>query len=570
MTTIDVVETESSEKSKRSLGSPVAALAPSIQKSVSPPDFLEDHVRGVPVPTAAKREWAAYVRVSKVMGREGDSFVSPRQQETAIRMALDVKYGAKPHDEHVFIDVDKSGRDDNRPNFQRMLEWVYEAPVNRGICVMDGSRLFRNSSEFTRTVKTLEALGAEYLSVHEAIDSGTPEGTLMHTMLAAMHQFQSDAIARRWRMTQKGRVEDGLPSGGAARFGYEAIETVDEEGRTRRARIHTPHPINGPILARMYEEFLAGRGAQTIAKNLNDRGETTSRGQQWSIQTVLRTLDCGFGAGKVLVGTYENQVVKGENDRPLFKDGQVVTRKVRIREEFVDGKHEALITPEQWEQYLRTRESRRKKAPRHKSPRWHLAGLAKCGLCGANLLVSSYGDPKTLVSCGKYKSSRTCTGIWIRRTSLDRVVTWWLSSRLDELARHASSAKQRDRALAKATANMEQIKAKLEKLSRERVGNVRAHSAGDLTESEFSEAKRQNAAETATAQEALTAAQVEVDRLAPVADVYDALIKFGEQTDDDPAAYNTLLARVIDHVDVTKTDITIYPVIGDSYDVPRL
>ena len=115
---------------------------------------------------AAKREWAAYVRVSKVNGREGDSFASPRQQEDAIRAALGIRYGATVADEHVYEDLDRTGTDDNRPAFREMLAWAHESPSTRGIAVMDGSRLFRKTALFLTTVERLERAGGEYLSVH--------------------------------------------------------------------------------------------------------------------------------------------------------------------------------------------------------------------------------------------------------------------------------------------------------------------------------------------------------------------------------------------------------------------
>ena len=133
-------------------------------------------------------------------------------------------------------------------------------------------------------------------------------------------------------------------------------------------RVQKPHPVNGPVLAQMYADFVAGQGAQKIAKGLNEKGVLSPRGNEWNIQGVLRTLDSGFAAGKLKV----------------MEDGEAVYR---------DGVHQAVIDEAIWQRYLRVRESRRTDAPRHKSPQWRLAKLAKCGLCGSNLIVASYLDP---------------------------------------------------------------------------------------------------------------------------------------------------------------------------------
>jgi site-specific DNA recombinase len=68
-----------------------------------------------------------YVRVSKVGGREGDGFISPEVQETAIRewakrSAVDVVM--QPHELKV------SGGTMDRPVFNRIMERA-SAPVSR-------------------------------------------------------------------------------------------------------------------------------------------------------------------------------------------------------------------------------------------------------------------------------------------------------------------------------------------------------------------------------------------------------------------------------------------------------
>lgn len=517
---------------------------------------------------APKREWAAYVRVSKVNGREGDSFASPQQQETVIRAALGLKHDATVADDQVYVDLDRTGRDGNRPAFKEMLAWVRESPSTRGVAVMDGTRLFRDAAEFLSITRDLERLGAEYLSVHEAMDAKTPEGRLMHTFMAGIGEYQSASIGRRWRMTQRGRVESGLPSGGPVRFGYR-----QEPGQ----RVQSPDPARGPVLAGMYDDFVAGRGAQAIARRLNEAGVVTERGNVWGTTSVLRTLDSGFGAGKILIHVRE----------PL-PDGRF-----EVKTEYRDGAHDAVITPELWETYLRVRAARRVKPARHKSPRWHLAGLAKCGLCGTNLRVASYRDARTLVTCSRYTATRTCSGVWMSKRRLDQMVFWWLGTRLDELARHAGLARSRDRARARAQGRAERAKARLDKLTREKVGTARLRAAGDLTVPEYDEAKRLNRADTEAAERDLREAQDEAERLAPVEDVYETLVRFGESAgfppvpDGDgavlatdeydaatdptaPAVYNALLTKVIDRVEVFKEQVVIYPVIGKPHDISRL
>ena len=61
------------------------------------------------------RQMDGYVRVSKVGGREGDSFISPQQQRERIEAAA---AAAKATIVEWHTDLDQSGGNADRPGFQ--------------------------------------------------------------------------------------------------------------------------------------------------------------------------------------------------------------------------------------------------------------------------------------------------------------------------------------------------------------------------------------------------------------------------------------------------------------------
>ena len=173
--------------------------------------------RGRPVTprkTNADREWCAYTRVSKLNGREGDSFVSVDQQKRAIESAVPGRV-VKVFDK----DLDVSGTHMRRDDLIAAKAWVLEDPKRRGFAVMDSSRLARNLKEAFEFIDELTAAGAGFLSVHEQMDSTTPEGRLALQNMAAIHEFYSRNIGRRWRMVQSDRLRRACrlaaPSGSA-------------------------------------------------------------------------------------------------------------------------------------------------------------------------------------------------------------------------------------------------------------------------------------------------------------------------------------------------------------------
>lgn len=121
----------------------------------------------------------AYVRVSTVEQNE------QRQIE-----ALE-KHGI----EKWFIEK-VSGKDTNREQLQIMLEFVREGDT---VYVHDFSRLARSTKDLLDMAEQLNAKGVHLVSNKEQIDTSTPQGKLMLTMLAAIYEFERTNMLERQR-----------------------------------------------------------------------------------------------------------------------------------------------------------------------------------------------------------------------------------------------------------------------------------------------------------------------------------------------------------------------------------
>ena len=121
----------------------------------------------------------AYVRVSTVDQNEA------RQIE-----ALE-KYGI----ERWYIEK-ISGKDANRPKLQEMLEYVREGDT---VHIHDLSRLARSTADLLVIVDQLSKKGVHLVSNKENIDSSTPTGKLMLTMIGAINEFERTNILERTR-----------------------------------------------------------------------------------------------------------------------------------------------------------------------------------------------------------------------------------------------------------------------------------------------------------------------------------------------------------------------------------
>ena len=128
-----------------------------------------------------RKTYIGYVRIS-----------SADQNEERQLKALE-NFGKPMH--KIFIDK-CSGKDTNRPQFQKMMDYVRDGDV---VIVCDYSRLARSSTDLLRTVQELQDKGVEIVSLRERLDTTTPEGRFMLTVFAGLAQFEREIMKERQR-----------------------------------------------------------------------------------------------------------------------------------------------------------------------------------------------------------------------------------------------------------------------------------------------------------------------------------------------------------------------------------
>lgn len=487
-------------------------------------------LRGYPVPVnpSPSREWCAYVRVSKVKGREGESFHSPAEQEERIRRSTSEPVL------RVFPDLDVSGGTWVREGLDDALAWMREKPSQRGMIVMDIDRLGRDLHGSLAFLKAMDDAGMKVRVLADEIETADPDGMLKWQVLMLMADYQRQKIGARWKSIQS-RRRAGLPSGGGARFGYRIEEAGDPPVKRQ-----VPDPVTGPALRQCYLDYTNGAGYQAMVKRLNDAGIKTTRGGDWSTHSLRRALDSGFGAGQLR----------------LTPGG------------FAEGIHDPVITKEEWEAFLRTRDRRAQLPSKVRTPRWYLSGIARCGLCGATLVVSSHQAPGASVICSAYTNKRTCTGVWVPKWALEHSVTNWVGAHLQEIAAQAWDSSTRDEAREGAEARLQRAKERLLRAQEALARLAHGYATGLLDETAVAAARPVLLAERDAADQEASEAHLAIDSLLPVgADEYDRLINATDGMT--PSEWGHLLGRVLRSIKVDATTITYEPVIGPSQSVPR-
>ena len=118
-----------------------------------------------------------YVRVSTVDQNEA------RQVEALKKYGIEKWYSEKV-----------SGKNLNRPKLQEMLDFVREGAT---IFIHDFSRISRSVKDLLSLIDLLEAKKVHLVSVKENLDTSTPAGRLMLTMIGAINEFERANLLER-------------------------------------------------------------------------------------------------------------------------------------------------------------------------------------------------------------------------------------------------------------------------------------------------------------------------------------------------------------------------------------
>lgn len=308
-----------------------------------------------------ERVGALYIRVSSHDQEE----LSPDAQ---IRLGLDY---AKQNNiyvpkDHIFVESVSGRKAKNRREFQKMIALAKspEHPFDV-IIVWKFSRFARNQEESIVYKSMLKKDNIDVISISEPLVDG-PFGSLIERIIEWMDEYYSIRLSGE---VIRGMGEKALRQGYqlAPPLGYKAVG----EGR--------PYVINEDdydSVSYIFEQFdVYDKDYTHIARNLNNMGKTTQRGNPFEARAIERILKNPFYYGLV---TW--------NDTSFL------------------GTHEVRLTKEQFDKRMKKIEKRYKPDRRHdiSSCKHWVSGVLKCGYCGASLGFNGRHNRVPGFQCWKY------------------------------------------------------------------------------------------------------------------------------------------------------------------------
>ena len=332
---------------------------------------------------------AAYARVSTEKEEQEDSF--ERQVEHYKQLI-----NSKPEWQYVDVYADPgiSGtRAEKRPDFLRMIEDCRAGKIQK-VLVKSISRFARNTVDALNYIRELKDLGISVYFESENIDTLTPGGEVLLTILAAMAEQESRTISSniKWAYQRKFQNGDivlntGLMLGyrkvGKDDDGHDVYEIVEEEAE---------------IVRRIYREFVAGYSITQIGKRLNADGIKTKLGRdKWCHSTLESILTNEKYTGNALLGkTWKPDVLSKRRQKNDGKKAPIY---------YVEDTHPPIITRDMFE--LAQAEMERRRSSNEVvvgggrfTSKYPFSGLVECGKCGGRLRrhVRTVGSGKKVPS----------------------------------------------------------------------------------------------------------------------------------------------------------------------------
>lgn len=259
----------------------------------------------------------------------------------------------KRHPEWVLVDryIDEgiTGTSINkREGFLRMINDAKSRKFDL-VITREVSRFARNIVDTLQQTRLLKAYGVEVWFTEDNIWTMNDEdGELRLSIMATLAQNESKKISQRVKAGQMISFKNGIFYGNGNILGYDRVEDKLIVNREQAKTVK-----------RIFELYLQGNGIRKIQDIMEKEGHVTSTGlRQWQAGCISRILKNSFYCGQI---EYRKQYV------PDYLTQKKINNRGEIEKIYVQGTHEALISPEEFEKVQTIMKSRAVKKSDNKS-----------------------------------------------------------------------------------------------------------------------------------------------------------------------------------------------------------
>ena len=288
---------------------------------------------------------------------------------------------------HIYADRAMTGRNDDREEFQKMLSDT--ATRQFGVILLwKIDRFGRNREEIAFNRYRCKKNGVRVERVAEDVPDG-PEGVILDSVLEGMAEYYSLQLAQNVRRGQRESAKKSQTVGGCKIIGY----NVNPD--TKRYEVD---PKTAPFVTEVFKRYANGETISEIVAWLNAQGVRTTRGGEFTVNSLHRLLK-----NEKYTGVYIFHDIRNEGgmpaliDRATFDKAQEMLKVNRRAPARVWSKTEYLLTDKLF-----------------------------CGHCGTMMVGESghgrNGTKHNYYTCWNRKKKKTCDKKPIRQDVIEPLV----------------------------------------------------------------------------------------------------------------------------------------------------
>jgi len=230
-----------------------------------------------------------------------------------------------------YIDEGITGTSVNkRKSFLAMMQDAEDGMFDL-IVTREVSRFARNTVDTLQKTRKLKKMGVEVFFTEDNIWTMNDEdGELRLTIMATLAQNESKKTSMRVKAGQRVSFQNGVLYGTGNILGYDRVgkELVINKEQAETVRM-------------IYDLYLQGLGTRKIKDQLELNGRLTAMGKKrWDTATIGHILKNPFYSGTIV---YRKEYV------PDFLEQKKIANRGNVEKIVVEGKHEPIVTKEEFE-----------------------------------------------------------------------------------------------------------------------------------------------------------------------------------------------------------------------------
>ena len=447
----------------------------------------------------------------------------------------------------------------SRPRMMEMLELINTGKY-AGVVCMDIDRLSRGSSMDSGYItQVLQLNNCKIITPNKTYDLLNETDEQFADMKFMFSRYELSTIRKRLIAGRDTSVKEGRFMGSTAPYGYKIVKLKGEKGNTLEVI-----PEEAQVVRMIFDWYTQdGLGAGQIADKLNTIHIKPRKVNEWQTEVVRKILINEHYLGKL---PWKKHTVGKK-----FIDGHL-QKKMYVNKEYeiYDGKHEPIISKEQFEMAQQIRQDNRTRPVKvNLEVANPFGGLLYCGHCGTKMtrVTPSKKNPnaKPRIRCDKSKRCG-CKSHFLEEVekAIVSAMKEWLAGYIVQLEQNDAP---KDNGL---EVSLEMLKNRLKDLFEQQDTICELYEKKDYSERLF---KKRNAA----LEEEIEKVEFEIDELEQKlfeqkeeADVQLSIIPTSQYLLDNyddltPKEKNDIWKLILHKVDYVKTekgkgfDITIYP-----------